>query len=124
MPGSKVSDATAERIIELRRAGYSCREVARRTGVTVSAVWYRMRASGLNGKIRARLGASEDIPRSMRAAVDRYGPVTIEPGSTGGYIATLDDDITGPERGSIQSAIYGAARVWRDTYEDPDGNEA
>lgn len=114
MPGSKVGYDTARRIVSLRRAGYTCRETAELCGVTESTVWYRMRASGLNGEIRARGKVRDDTPRNLKDAIEQYGVVTLEEGADGGYVCTIDDEVSGPEKGSIQGAIYAAARAYQE----------
>lgn len=41
-----------QKIIELRRQGLNCREVARQLGISETSVWYCMHKHGLAGKYR------------------------------------------------------------------------
>jgi len=113
MPGAKMTTTVHARIVELRRAGWSCREVAAEVGVTESAVWQAMRREGLNGAIRAKPDRKPDVPRNVGRAVEEYGHIAIEATLDGRYEVTIDEEVTGPPRGSLQGAIYAAAREYQ-----------
>lgn len=105
-----MTQTTREKIIELREQGNTCKETAEIVGVTEPTVWYTMRRSGLNGKIRHyRRGYQK--PASIQRAVEEYGSVLIEEGLNGGYVVTINDVFVGTECGSIGSAIRSAAGV-------------
>lgn len=103
-----IAEAVRERIIALRRKGYTCREAAEIAGVSESAVWYTMRRNGLAGRFR-QYRKGYQPPASVSGAVEEYGTVTIEEGLNGGYIATVADVYQGGECGSVGAAIRSAS---------------
>jgi hypothetical protein len=115
----QVSD---ERVVALRRAGYSCRSVAAELDVPESHVWSVMRRTGNAGRYHDapnRNGSSKkkkprvDMYQRIADVLDEWGVLTIEEGAAGGYVATLNDEHTGPERQSVRAAIDAAMRTVR-----------
>lgn len=112
----RISD---ERVVALRKAGYSCRAAAAELGVPESHIWNVMKRTGNTGRFQAapvRDGSSRgkrpQVGTYQRIAdvLDEWGVLTIEEGAGGGYIVTLDDEWTGPERQSVRAAIEAAAK--------------
>lgn len=101
-------------IIQMRRDGLSCREIAERLEVPEYDIWNVMRRTGNAGKFRAkqRKPATRRKPQSsmkrIEDVVERYGSLYIEAGAWAGYIATLDDTHTGDECMTTDEAIYSA----------------
>lgn len=112
-----------ERVVSLRKAGHSCRAVAAELGIPESHVWNVMQRTGNAGRYHAtpaRDGNSKgkrakvDTHKRIADVLDEWGVLTIEEGAGGGYVATLDDDYTGPERQTVRAAIDAAVREARD----------
>jgi hypothetical protein len=102
-------------ILQWRREGQSCREIAERLDVPEWQIHNVMRQTGNAGKFRAkhnRYPKTRREPRNdlqrLEDVVNRYGVLTIEQGASGGYIATLDELHTGYECMSTDEAIYSA----------------
>lgn len=108
-------------IIGMREQGYSCREIAERWGIPEHRVWYVMQRTGNSGRYHAaakRDGHTSGRGRAQKQRrehkleelVEQYDVVTIEAGTNGGYVATLDDEWTGEERQGITAALTSAAK--------------
>jgi len=104
-------DPLTSRMVELRRNGLTCKQVADLLSVPVWIVWRAMRDAGLSGEIRnyshKRAPARKPRPIIDRL-LDRVDSILIERGSAGGVIATLDDQWTGTEQETAEDAIKSA----------------
>jgi len=108
-------------ILQWRRDGQSCREIAERLGVPEWQIHNVMKSTGNAGKFRAkhnRYPKTRREPRNqlqrLEDVINRYGVLTIEQGAGGGYIATLDELHTGHECMTTDEAIYSAIDAARE----------
>ena len=112
-------------IIEARRAGLTCREVAQRFEIPEHRVHHIMRATGYAGKFRGkgknveRLGAvvrpiwTCRLDTMMEYILKIADLVEIEPTADWeeGYICTIDD-VTGTAGASPTEAVRSALQLW------------
>jgi len=99
------------RMVELRRAGRTCKQVADELLVPVWTVWRAMRDVGLDGQIRnySHKRAPARKPRAqLDLLLEKVDSVLIERGASGGIIVTLDDQWTGTEQDTAEAAIHSA----------------
>jgi transposase len=118
-----------ERVVALRKAGYSCRTTAKELGVPEHYVWAVMQRTGNAGRYHAapkrdghtvvrhdgsHAGRKQEVAmrrmQRLETLIEEYDAITIEAGLEGGYIVTLDDTWTGSERRRISDAIASAVK--------------
>lgn len=107
-------------IIEDRRAGKSCRQIAEERGVPEYSIWNLMRKTGYAGKFRAESKPYKKrephytVPEVTVAEliawlVAEHDEIIIERGLNGGYVVTAGDT-TSSEQRDVQSALRQARR--------------
>ena len=105
--GGGMSDA---QVLKLREQRYSCKGIAMLLEIPEHQVWRCLQRNGLSGKARYQTRQRQYVgrKRTLEAAVEEYGAVTIEAGLNGGYLAHLGDEATGEERETVVQAIRAA----------------
>ena len=107
-------------VIEDRRQGKTCREIAEMYGIPEHQVWRLSQQHGIAGKYRgkqrsrARSVPDRRIPNLtthdlLLLAFGEADEVIIERGCNGGYLVTIGDH-TGDEQRDLQSAVRAAMR--------------
>lgn len=107
-----------QRITEMRNDGKNCRQVAERLGLREDQVWKLSQEARVHGYpipkiVRLPRGKNkEQIPRKVKGNLEDllrdWDVVTIERGLNGGYMVTLDDEITTEEYPELAEAIQMA----------------
>lgn len=107
-------------IIEDRRAGKTCRQIAEERGVPEHSIWNLMRKTGNAGRFRGepkpykKRDSHYSVPEVTVSEliawlVAEHDEIIIERGLNGGYIVTAGETTCSEQR-DIQSALHAARR--------------
>ena len=103
-----------ESVVELRKNGKTCSQVAEELEVPVWAIWQVMRNAGLDGQIR-NYSHRRKPAKKPRPLIDRVlgsvDSVLIERGAGGGIIATIGESWTGTEQDTADAAVRSAIEM-------------
>ena len=104
--GPHYSERVDQEIIRQRQQGARLEEIAESCGCSRSYAHKVCRAAGVAIPYRRR---SYLVPRiTVKEVLNEFDAVTIERGAMGGYVATLDDAVTGPESTTVSAALRAA----------------
>jgi hypothetical protein len=103
--GRCFSEIENQEIVWQRRQGKRFDEVAEIVGCSRTYAWIVCRREGVDVRVRHKV----TNPRvTVKSVLDSYDVVTVERGASGGYVATIDDAVTGEERRTPSAAMRDA----------------